>query len=717
MSSSGEHDDKKQPPHPVEAIHGSLVRGRPGKPGRASPRRVHLSPVLSDPASDRGDQLASAVRSRRSLLTLKLLRRGADPNSRVAPVGETEADDDGEAAPLRPGRNHDSVGLARPRPLLGEERLLQQAVRDGSEPLVRMLLEHGADINAADSAGCTALHTAVTRPGGDAVLRLLLSVPALNIEARDRGGRSALHCAAAAGRSSRVTLLLDGGASVAVRDSRGLTPLMEIVRKCPECLEAAFDRGLELVEPGGPADKRVVLDYSVFDPRLLELQSWNDLNYHETCLLNSIDNDRVRKRLFLHPLCQTFLNLKWGIVWPFYLLHTLIFALFVICFNVFVVSTLQVPHSATWDVLELSMMVVTPLTIVALLLRELHRVVVIGGRAYLQASENLVVWCCCLAAAICLSTAYVSPVLCRQVGAATLLVSWSELLYLLGLAEFASIMVMTLVTLVRTLTLFLMVYILIVIAFASCFLVLFRDQINFGSTLETFLTTIVMSVGELNYDPANLRGSGFGYVAYILFIFTVLIITMNAMIGLAVNDTRHIERRASLRLHTKHLEYVHVFERHLTGVWKRLWRHLPRSDVSLLTKLSLGRIEVPLSSQRLGGRLLTRVVSAIRRVPAGESERAKLTRWLQARPQLLVAAAGVVISRRRREAEIVPLRISEPAAEPEPHQEEESELEEVRRTTLELKCDVDALKSEISNVNRNVQLVLEMLDQAKEKDQ
>ncbi|XP_043222037.1 transient receptor potential channel pyrexia-like [Amphibalanus amphitrite] len=725
--------------------------------GEPPPYRRQSSASAAD-----DDGLVSAVLSRSRLQTLKLLQDGADPNCCVpVPMGEEE---EPQLRSARPDGGPESGPARRPLPLLGEERVLQQAVRDGSEPLVRILLEHGADVNAANAAGSTALHTAAAGASSDGVLRALLAAPGVQLEARDRLGCTPLHLAAADGAAGRVRLLLEAGASVAARNGAGFTPLVDIVRRCPECLEAAFDRCLELREPGGPTDRRVVFDYSVFDPRLLDPPpdeaplSARAAPQVETLLLNSVQDRRAQKQLFLHPLCQTFLNLKWGIVWPFYVLHTAMFALFVACFNVFVVVVIKRPDfdlaptdassptstrtvsptssapmadsnltatssspyasvgstesSERWEVAMLSL---TVLAVIMLLIRELQRLFVIGPRAYLRATENVVVWLCCAGAVACLAAADHSPAVFRQLSAATLLVSWAELLYLFGLSELASIHVMTLVTLVRTMALFMMVYALVMLAFASCFLVLFQSQEEFGSPAETYIATLVMSIGELNYAPERLRGSGFGYVAYLLFIFFVLIITMNAMIGLAVNDTRHIEQRANVRLHTKHLEYVHLFEQHLQGGCRRLWLLLPRAELRLLTRLPPHGLEVRLGGRRQARSLLHRLLGALRRVPVREAELLRLARWLKNRPRLLAAAAGVVLARRRLEAERQPPRRTESLPEePNPEEEEEGrEWEELRRNTLELKCDVGELRAEVARIGRSVQLVLDMLDQAR----
>eukprot|EP00752_Nemacystus_decipiens_P002729 g2548.t1 len=90
------------------------------------------------------------------------------------------------------------------------------------------LLEAGADLEARDACGCTPLHVAVEH-GKLTVLMLLLSDWGADMDALDDGGRSALHLAAGADNSSRavkmVQTLLDAGASIGDHDERGLSAL------------------------------------------------------------------------------------------------------------------------------------------------------------------------------------------------------------------------------------------------------------------------------------------------------------------------------------------------------------------------------------------------------------------------------------------------------------------------------------------------------------
>ena len=96
---------------------------------------------------------------------------------------------------------------------------------DGDRDAVRALLKQGADVNAAQGDGFTALHWAAKK--GDAELAGVLVVAGANVRAATRlGGFTPLHLAAEAGSAPAVVALLKGGADANAATLTGATPLM-----------------------------------------------------------------------------------------------------------------------------------------------------------------------------------------------------------------------------------------------------------------------------------------------------------------------------------------------------------------------------------------------------------------------------------------------------------------------------------------------------------
>lgn len=112
---------------------------------------------------------------------------------------------------------------------------LHVAVSEGNLEIARILIDHGADVEAvSEQQGSRALHLAAQF--GDATMLALLLDSRADIEARDGYQGTPLLRAAAGGNADVVRLLLDRGAEIHAREGKyGATPLHEA------CFQGRFD--------------------------------------------------------------------------------------------------------------------------------------------------------------------------------------------------------------------------------------------------------------------------------------------------------------------------------------------------------------------------------------------------------------------------------------------------------------------------------------------
>ena len=103
-------------------------------------------------------------------------------------------------------------------------RLLEEAVRRGHADTVEMLLDAGADIDARSASGSTALYDAALK-GDGAIVSLLVNRGADVNAAETISETTPLYAAAAFGRQEAVVVLLLSGADPNLISKEGISPL------------------------------------------------------------------------------------------------------------------------------------------------------------------------------------------------------------------------------------------------------------------------------------------------------------------------------------------------------------------------------------------------------------------------------------------------------------------------------------------------------------
>jgi ankyrin repeat protein len=155
-------------------------------------------------------------------LAAMLLEAGADPNAQLDSQAPYRAKLD---------RGNDTVLSTGTTPLM-------RAAKAGDIPAIKLLLEHGADASLVMRSGINALMLAAgvgtseqdttgrfkTEEQAIEAIRILLD-QGLDINAADNRGRTALHGAALQGYDSVVSMLAENGADLTVADNDGFTPL------------------------------------------------------------------------------------------------------------------------------------------------------------------------------------------------------------------------------------------------------------------------------------------------------------------------------------------------------------------------------------------------------------------------------------------------------------------------------------------------------------
>jgi 26S proteasome non-ATPase regulatory subunit 10 len=121
------------------------------------------------------------------------------------------------------------------------------SIKDG-DPIVKLLISHGADVNAKNASGTTALHFAVSKQNLP-LARLLLEKKA-SARVVDKRKQLPIHRAAAVGSSPLVNLLLDHQSPIDAQDVDGCTPLHHAIA------EGHGDAALTLLKRGADTGRK-----------------------------------------------------------------------------------------------------------------------------------------------------------------------------------------------------------------------------------------------------------------------------------------------------------------------------------------------------------------------------------------------------------------------------------------------------------------------------
>lgn len=226
----------------------------------AAPRAPAPNPK---PRESLEDRLLRAVSQRNVPVLKALLERGVSPNApnsfRTPPL--TEAVSRGQDALetvrllLEHGARVDAADVQGRTALMAASNSYIEAFgaygsgQDGMVRIIELLLTHGADVNQRTPAGETALDGAMRLGGGHArIVRALLNHGARPPEPRSgQAGLTPLHCAAYANDTPRLRSLLAAGALVNARDDLGRTPLILASEEASvETLTALLDAGADV---------------------------------------------------------------------------------------------------------------------------------------------------------------------------------------------------------------------------------------------------------------------------------------------------------------------------------------------------------------------------------------------------------------------------------------------------------------------------------------
>ncbi|KAF7399198.1 hypothetical protein HZH68_007790 [Vespula germanica] len=417
---------------------------------------------------------------------------------------------------------------------------------------LEVLINAGAKANVEDIDGRTPLHAAVAKSlRANELVKTLIQAGA-SVNKPDKFGYTPLHIAALNENSSTVMMLLSKGADITVRTKGGISALSFIIRRTPDILPrfvTRLDQAISLYDHElGDVDCELRLD---FRPLVPGGKGETDLML---CLIE-VGQGHILK----HPLCESFLYLKWLRIRKFFLISLVFHSIFVILFTGYIAVTYL------WSIDHLSKILFWPILSYTCILitKELFQIAH-DVCSYVKRWENWLQWCVILTSCLVL----INPINNWQhhIAALGILLIWIELMIVVGRFPMFGLYIQMFTQVAINFFKFLGAYICLIIGFSLGFCVLHKNYKSFANPLVGLLKTIIMMSGELEFedvyfnDNTKVLYAGTSHLMLLSFVILVTVILTNLMVGLAVSDIQELRRCAGLDRLVRRAELVSYLE-------------------------------------------------------------------------------------------------------------------------------------------------------------
>lgn len=392
-----------------------------------------------------------------------------------------------------------------------------------------------------------------------------------------------------------MRLLLDHGGDVTKKTNGNVSAMSFISRRMPDIvkyLETKLDEAIRLHDHElGDIDCELQLDFRILVP---------DIRSGETQLLLTFI-EVGQRRLLRHPLVCTFLHLKWHRIRKYFVLSLFVHALYVLLCSVYILhvflgDSYKSGLSPGFVFLNICLLIST----ISILCKELFQLAH-NPKGYALQWENWLQWFIIITVFITLVPPYWIVELTfiqHHISVFGIFFNWIELMVLMGRFPMFGIYVQMFTTGAVNFSKFLLAYFCLLVAFAFTFRMTFSEYKAFRDITASFVKTVVMMTGELEFEDIffpenhirsksvflaneNVPYPGTAHLFFLLFTLVVTTVLTNLLVGLSVSDIQGLQRSAGLDRLVRQAELVAYME---SMLFSTLWNWMPPRLLLLLRR-------------------------------------------------------------------------------------------------------------------------------------
>lgn len=419
---------------------------------------------------------------------------------------------------------------------------LHLAVLRGHLSCAQALIKSGAPLDCADQGGNTPLHAAVLAGHYDCVQELVNFDADVNLSNRDNG--APLHYAS---RLPLVSLLIASGAdpSLEIREAgsaakEGKTAFNLYLDTMPEGCNEIMNKYLRSNGKSlGAVDLELSFDYDLFSKEMARNPPGGEIG-----LLMNICQSGQRD-ILKHPVCESFLHMKWLLVKRYFSAYLAFYVLFLVSqtLYVFVEFSPAFRHTGQeWRPKTVLVSLVLFLATLGILLLKNVLLFFYNFRQYVDNLHNIteLTMVAVSGVFVALHNFGTAADVVVHLAAVCLFLSWFNFTLLLGKLPSGGIYINMIVGVSKDVLKFLLLYASTIVAFGFAFHILAHHQEHFEDPLSSVLCMLAMMVGEFNFGDlfvnSQIRYHWTTQIMFVAFLLLVSIIIMNLLVGLAISN-------------------------------------------------------------------------------------------------------------------------------------------------------------------------------------